>query len=89
MDNVVHSGPELWSRADAYESLREDPKSAAARFARIVDNLYALEGSIREGVVVLRSQWPVLAQRRVQLGSAVRHDVGWKELQDFIASVPP
>lgn len=89
IDNVVHAGPELWSRADAYESLRQDPKSAAARFARIVDNLYALEEPIREGVVVLRSQWPVLARRRVQLESAVRHDVGSKDLQDFIASIPP
>jgi hypothetical protein len=89
IDNVVHSGPELWSRADAYESLREDPKSAVDRFARIVDNLYALEGPIREGVVVLRSQWPVLARRRVQLESAVRHDVGSKDLQDFISSIPP
>lgn len=89
VDNVVHAGAQIWSRDGSYESLREDPVSAAARFAGIVLNLYALEGLIRDGVVVLRSQWPILARRRVQLETAVRHDVASKELQDFIASIPP
>lgn len=89
VDNVVHAGAQIWSRAGSYESLREDPVSASARFARIVHNLYALEELIRDGVVVLRSQWPILARRRVQLETAVRHDVASKELQDFIAAIPP
>lgn len=88
-DNVVHAGAQIWSRDGSYESLREDPASAADRFSKIVHNLYALEGPIREGVVVLRSQWPILGRRRIQLETAVRHDVASKELQDFIASIPP
>ncbi|MBT2555479.1 hypothetical protein [Arthrobacter sp. ISL-5] len=40
-DNVVHAGAQIWSRDGSYESLREDPASAAARFAGIVHNLYA------------------------------------------------
>lgn len=88
-DNVVHAGAQIWSRAGSYESMREDPASAAARFAGIVHNLYALEELIHDGVVVLRSQWPILTRRRVQLEAAVRHDVASKELQDFIASIPP
>ncbi len=87
--NIVHAGAQIWSRAGSYELLREDPVSAAARFAGVVHNLYALEGLIHDGVVVLRSQWPILARRRVQLETAVRHDVASKELQDFIASIPP
>lgn len=87
--NVVHAGAQIWSSDGTYTSLREDPEAAAARFAAIVHNLYALEELIYDGVVVLRSQWPILARRRVQLETAVRHDVASKELQDFIASIPP
>lgn len=88
LDNVVQGGAQIWSRSGSYESLREDP-AAAARFAGMVHNLYALEGPIRDGVTVLRSQWPVLSRRRAQLEAAVRHDVASGELQDFIASIPP
>lgn len=89
LDNVVQGGAQIWSRSGSFESLRGDPAAAAARFAGIVHNLYALEGPIRDGVTVLRSQWPVLSRRRAQLETAVRHDVASGELQDFIASIPP
>lgn len=86
--NTVQAGATIWSRAGSYESFREEPGVAATRFASIVDNLYALEGPIREGVTVLRSQWPILERRRAQLEAAVRHDVGSRDMQDFISSIP-
>ena len=87
--NTVSAGARIWSQAGAYESLREDRDMAAARFASMVRNLYSLEKLIREDIIVLRSQWPVLAQRGTQLDTAVRHDVQSKDLQDFIKSIPP
>jgi hypothetical protein len=86
--NVVQAGAAIWSRAGSYDSLREEPGAAANRFASIVDNLYALEEPIRDGVTVLRSQWPILERRRTQLETAVRHDVGSRDLQDFISAIP-
>lgn len=88
-DNTVSAGARLWASHYTFESLRVDnPDLAAARFAAVVDNLYALEVPIRSGVTVLRSQWPILERRRTQLETAVRHDVASSELQDFIASIP-
>lgn len=86
--NIVRTGAAIWSRAGSYESLRDEPGAAANRFASIVHNLYALEEPIREGVTVLRSQWPILERRRTQLETAVRHDIGSRDLQDFISSIP-
>ena len=88
-DNTVTAGAALWSSWGSYEETRSDPQQAARRFAAIVMNLYELEQPIRDGVVVLRSQWPVLAQRAAQLGTAVRHDIRSKELQAFIRGIPP
>ena len=85
--NVVHSGAQIWSAQGSYESLRDAPALAASRFSGIVRNLYAIEGPIREGVVVMRSQWPILHRRRAQLESAVRHDVSSDDLQDLIESM--
>lgn len=79
--NVVTSGPELWSRNGSFAELRSTPSEAAARFARIVENLYSLEPLIRSGIVVLRSQWPTLSRRADSLASSVRHDIRSKELQ--------
>jgi hypothetical protein len=87
--NTVQTGATIWSRMGSFETLRVDPAAAAMRFASIVSNLYALEGPIRDQVIMLRSQWPVLAERRSQLETAVRHDVDSSDLQDFILSIPP
>lgn len=87
-DVVMFSGPRIWSRTDSFEEVRQSPSEAARRFASIVLNLYDVEVPIREGVIVLRSQWPVLTRRRPQLESAVRHDVGSAALQDFIRGIP-
>lgn len=89
VDNVLQAGAQIWSRAGSYESLRDDAAAAAGRFAGVVHNLYSLEGPIRDGVTVLRSQWPILDRRRAQLKTAVRHDVASKDLRDFIWSIPP
>lgn len=85
--NILQTGPQLWSQAGSFESLRDYPELAADRFAAIVHNLYEIEGLVREGVVELRSQWPILSRRRYQLETAVRHDVGSAELQDLIRSL--
>lgn len=88
--NVLRAGARIWSFPNTYAALRvEHPVLAIGRFAAIVDNLYALEAPIRAGVTVLRSQWPILERRRLQLEAAVRHDVSSADLQNFIASTPP
>lgn len=87
-ENTITAGAALWNWG-SYEEVRSVPADAARRFAAIVMNLYELEQPIRSGVLVLRNQWPVLAERAEQLATAVRHDVGSKELQTFVRGVPP
>jgi hypothetical protein len=81
--NVVTSGPAIWSRNGTFLELKSDPQAAANRFASIVENLYSLENLIRGGIVILRSQWPILYNRRDSLASSVRHDIRSEEMQSL------
>ena len=81
--NTVTSGPQFLSRVGSFESFRESQEQAVARFAAIVENLYSLESLIRSGVVVLRSQWPILSRRKNALASSVRHDIRSNEMQSL------
>jgi hypothetical protein len=79
--NTVTAGPDLWSRNGSFVSLRDTPEEAAGRFAAIVGNLYSLDPLIRSGVVVLRSQWPILSRRADALATSLRHDIHSQKMQ--------
>ncbi|TFB63323.1 hypothetical protein E3N86_05210 [Cryobacterium sp. Hz7] len=81
--NTVTSGPAIWSTHGTFMAFRDDPDRAVARFAAIVENLYSLESLIKSGVVVLRSQWPILSDRRDALATSVRHDVRSQAMQSL------
>ncbi|TFB56336.1 hypothetical protein [Cryobacterium tagatosivorans] len=81
--NTLTSGPDMWSRNGSFGSLRDAPEEAVGRFAAIVGNLYSLEPLIRSGVVVLRSQWPILSRNSEALAASVRHDIRSKEMQSL------
>lgn len=85
--NTFTAGPKMWSTQGSFLSLRDDPDRAAARFAAIVGNIYSLEGPLRRGVIVLRSQWPILARQTQALATSVRHDVRDEAMQN-VASEP-
>jgi len=82
--DIVEAGPGLWRDQDTYERLRPDEGSAAERFAAIVANMYSLEGPIRAGIVVLRSQWPTIRDTAQQLATAVRLDTRNTNLQAYL-----
>jgi hypothetical protein len=84
--NSVVSGPLQWSSQGTFPVPRESQSEAATNFARIVSNLYELESLIRAGVVILRSQWPTLAERSQQLATSVRKDIRSPEMQAFVRS---
>lgn len=86
-DNTLVTGPRMWSEQGSYREMRTDPSAATTRFATIVDNLYTLEEPIRGGVLILRSQWPVLARRREQIAAGVRHDIGSASMQGFVNDI--
>jgi hypothetical protein len=73
-------GPKFWS-AHGFDGMQQSSRDAAASVARIVSNLYALEAPIREGILVLRSQWPTLRQRAQQIATSVRHDIKSPDMQ--------
>jgi len=73
--NVVSSGPRIWTSHGIFDSLRDSPAVAATKVARILRNLYELEPLIRSGVLVVRSQWPTLRDRRQHIATSVRHDI--------------
>lgn len=84
--NTTSSGPTMWRRQGCFDTLRSEPATAAAHFARIVRNLYSLEKPIRAGIITVRSQWPTIKAAEHALETAVRHNTRSLEVQEFLRS---
>lgn len=78
---TVFGGPRVWGEHTTYHSMRANPEIALTRLAQILAALSDMAPLIREGVVQLRSQWPVLISRRSSLETAMRFDAADERLQ--------
>lgn len=77
----IYSGPDVVARHAVYLDDRNHPTLALERFTHRIRTVVSFAPLIDEGVLILRSQWPTILDRREALMSSVRHDVRSPEMQ--------
>lgn len=78
---TVFGGPRVWGEHNTYHAMGTNTQLALTRLAQILAALSDVAPLIKEGVIQLRSQWPVLISRRSSLETAMRFDVADTRLQ--------
>lgn len=71
----IYGGPDLWASHSGYAQLKDYPEQAARYLSQIVANLTRFEPLIDAGILILRSQWPIIFDRQHQIMTSVRHNV--------------
>lgn len=73
--HIVETGPDQWVAPHLYRSVRARPDDARNYLARVIESVGELAPLLRSGVVVARSQWPVVLDRATEIATSARHDV--------------
>ncbi len=82
----ITTGPGLWAKAAAYESMKDDLEAVRGQLAVMIEYLLELAPLLRSEVLVARAQWPTIVARKQMLLASVRHDVRSAAMRDVAAT---
>lgn len=78
----ISAGPEMWHQGAAF--FKDSPETLRARLGHIAEFLSDIEPLLRDNIVVMRSQWPIITSRIQPLMASVRHDSRNEEFLDYL-----
>jgi hypothetical protein len=81
---TVQGGPTVWGLHNTYARLRDEPDQARLRLAALITSIVSLAPLIREGILILRPQWPTILERQEKMFVSVGADVRSARLQRIV-----
>ncbi|WP_433466729.1 hypothetical protein [Spirillospora sp. CA-128828] len=80
---TMSAGPREWMDGSTYSSLRDNTEMVREYLWEMIEAIFNMAPLIKKSVISMRSQWPIIVDRKHQVLTSMRHDVNSRRMQEF------